>query len=112
MLYQDSKAMVRSPDSDTDFFQIIPGVLQGDTLVPYLFIICLDNALRISADKHKEPGLTLEHRTSSRHSVKYMTYIDFADDLAFLADNIAETEKLLHYIEAAAREVGLKCQEN
>ena len=53
MLYQDSKAMVRSPDSDTDFFQIISGVLQGDTLAPYLFIICLDYALRISADKHK-----------------------------------------------------------
>ena len=42
-----------------------------------------------------------------------MTDIDFADDLALLADNIAEMEKFLHHIEAAAREVGLyKCQEN
>ena len=36
-----------------------------------------------------------------------MTDIDFADDLALLADNIADAEKLLHHIEAAAREVGL-----
>ena len=106
MHYQDSRAMVRSPDGDTDFFQIISGVLQGDTLAPYLFIICLDYALRISADKHKELGFTLEHR-SSRHPAKYMTDIDFADDIALLADNIADAEKLLHHIEAAAREVGL-----
>ena len=80
MPYQVSKAMVHSPDGETDFFQIISGVLQGDTLVPYLFIVCLDYALRISADNHKELGLTLEHRRSSRHPAKYMTDIDFADD--------------------------------
>ena len=52
MLYKDFKSMVRSPDGDTDFFNITSGVLQGDTLAPYLFVICLDYALRISADKH------------------------------------------------------------
>ena len=31
MLYQNSKSMVRSPDGDTDFFDIIAGVLQGDS---------------------------------------------------------------------------------
>ena len=71
MLYKDSKSMVRSPDGDTDFFNITSGVLQGDTLAPYLFVICLDYALRISADKHSELGLTLEERKSSRHPAKY-----------------------------------------
>ena len=28
-----------SPDGDTDFFDIVTGVLQGDILAPYLFII-------------------------------------------------------------------------
>ena len=50
---------VRSPDGDTDFFDIIAGVLQGDTLAPYLFIICLDYVLRTSIDKIRENGLEL-----------------------------------------------------
>ena len=104
--------MVRSPDGDTDFFQIMSDIIQGDTLAPYLFIICLDYALRISADKRKERGLTLEHRWSSRHPDKYMTDIDFAEDLTLLADSIAGAEKSLHHIEATAREVGFYINAN
>ena len=33
---------------------IVAGVQQGSTLVPYLFIICLDYVLRTSFDKMKE----------------------------------------------------------
>ena len=36
------KVKVCSPDGDTNFFDIIDGVLQEDTLFPYLYIICLD----------------------------------------------------------------------
>ena len=42
MLYRNTKVNVRSPDGDTDYFDIVANVLQGDTLAPYLFIICLD----------------------------------------------------------------------
>ena len=41
---------VRSPDGDTEYFNIVAGVLQGDKLAPYLFIICLDYVLRTSID--------------------------------------------------------------
>ena len=34
--------MVRSPDGDTDLFDIFAGVLQGDTLSPNMFIIYRD----------------------------------------------------------------------
>ena len=37
-----------------DYFDIVAGVLQGDTLVPYLFIICRDYVLRTSIDKMKD----------------------------------------------------------
>ena len=30
---------------DTEYFDIVAGVLQGDMLTPYLFIICLDYVL-------------------------------------------------------------------
>ena len=46
--------MVRSPDGDTGFFDIVDGVLQGDTLASYLFIIFIDSVLRTSVDLIKE----------------------------------------------------------
>ena len=42
ILYRNTKVKVRSPDGDTEYFDIVAGVLPGDTLAPYLFIICLD----------------------------------------------------------------------
>ena len=51
--------MVRSPDGGTDFFDISAGVLQGNTLAPYIFIICLDYVLRKALDKNNELGFTL-----------------------------------------------------
>ena len=44
--YSQTKAKVISPDGITEDFEITAGVLQGDTLAPYLFIIVLDYALR------------------------------------------------------------------
>lgn len=34
MLYKTARSMVRYPDGDTDLFDIIAGILQGDTLAP------------------------------------------------------------------------------
>ena len=59
MLYKNTKVKVRSLDGDTDYFDIVAGVLQGDTLAPYLFIICLDYVLRASIDKIKDKGFKL-----------------------------------------------------
>ena len=46
ILYRNTKVKVRSPDGDTDYFDIEAGVLQGDTLARYHFIICLDYVVR------------------------------------------------------------------
>ena len=51
ILYKDIKSMVRFPDGDTELFDILAGVLQGDTLAPFLFVVCLDYVLIISVDK-------------------------------------------------------------
>ena len=59
ILYKNNKVKVRSPDGDTEYFDIVAGVLQGDTLAPYLFIICLDYALRKLIDKIREKGFKL-----------------------------------------------------
>ena len=56
ILYKNTKVKVRSPDGDTNYFDIVAGGLQGDTLAPYLFIIYLDYLLRTSIDIMKDNG--------------------------------------------------------
>ena len=59
MLYKNTKVKVLSSDRDTDYFDIVAGVLRGDTLAPYLLIICLEYVLRTSIDLMKENGFKL-----------------------------------------------------
>ena len=67
---------VRSPDGDTEYFDIVAGVLQGDTLALYLFIIYLDYVFRTSIDKIKENGFELTKKRSRRHPTKSITDAD------------------------------------
>ena len=46
--------------SDTDFFDNLVGFLQGDTVKPYLFILCYDYILQTSKDLIKENGFTFK----------------------------------------------------
>ena len=41
-MYRDTQAKIISTDGETRSFNIQAGVLQGDTLAPYLFVIVLD----------------------------------------------------------------------
>ena len=50
-MYGDIKAKVKSTDGDTDYFQIFAGVMQGDTLAPFLFVIVLDYAVRHAIER-------------------------------------------------------------
>ena len=70
MLYRNTKVKVRSPDGDTDYFNIVVGVLLGDSLAPYLFIICLDYVLRTSINKIKENDFKLIKERSRRYPAK------------------------------------------
>ena len=72
ILYKNTKVKVRSPDGDTEYFDIVAGVLNMDTLAPYLFIICLDYVLRTSIDKIKENGFELTKKGSRKYPAKQL----------------------------------------
>ena len=107
ILYRNTKVKVRSPDGDTEYFDIIAGVLQGDTLAPYLFIIFLDYVLRTSIDKIRENGFELTKKRSRRYPATTITDADYADDIAILANTPDQAETLLHSLERAATSIGL-----
>ena len=107
ILYRNTKLMVRSPDEDVGFFDILAGVLQGNTLSPFLFVICLDYVRRVSVDKCNEYGLTLELARSSRFHTKKITDADYADDVALLSDKSYNAQKLLYIQEKSAAFIGL-----
>ena len=110
MLYRNTKVKVRSPHSDTDYFDIVAGVLQGGTLALYLFIICIDYVLRTTIDKIKENGFKLTKERSRRYPTKTITDTPYANDIALLANAPAQAETLLHSLERAAAGIGLKTE--
>ena len=86
MLYKNTNAMVCSPKGDTDFFDIVAGVLQGDTLVPHLFIICLDYVLQMSIDLIKENGFTQKKKQEADHIKQRL-------------EQTGATKKILHFLQ-------------
>ena len=65
MPYKNMKVKVFSLDGDTDYFDILADVVQGDTLAPYLFIIYLNNVHRTSIDLMNENGFKLAKEKST-----------------------------------------------
>ena len=107
MLYKNTNVKVCWLDGDTDYFDIVAGVLQGDTLAPYLFIIWLDCMLRTSLDVMKENGFKLANERSRKYPAQTITNADYTDDIALLANSLALAESLLHSLKQAAGGVGL-----
>ena len=107
ILYRNTKVKVRSPDGDTEYFDIVAGGLQGDTQASYLFIISLDYVIRTSIDKISENGFELTKKRSRRYPAKTITDADYADDIAILANTHNQAETLLHSLERAAAGIGL-----
>ena len=99
VMYTDTSAVVITPEGLTEFFAINTGVLQGDPLAPFLFIICLDYALRQAIDN--TDGLTLKRRRSRRHPAEVIPDLGYADDIALLEDTIPDAQELLVKVELA-----------
>jgi len=107
-MYTNTMARVISPDGETELFEITAGVLQGDTLAPFLFIIVLDYAMRKAIEgKEADLGFMITPRKSRRHPKEVLVDLDFADDIALLSDGIEKAQELLLKVETECRKVGL-----
>ena len=95
--------MVRSPDGYTPFFNITTCVLRGDTIAPFLFIICLDYVLRKSIDINTELGLQITEKESTRYPAVNID-ANYADDIAITTNNLREANLLLYSIEKSTKE--------
>ena len=112
LLYVNTKASVLTPDGETDTFPILAGILQGDTLAPFLFIIVVDYVMRVSVDKNQTRGFQLERRRGPRNPSIFLTDTDFADDIALISSCTSDAEFLLNSLESAANCIGLYLNES
>ena len=109
ILYRNTKVKIRCPDGDADYVDNVAGVLQGNTLTPYLFIICLDYVLRTCIDKiqKKKNGIKPTKENSRRYPAKKITDADYANDIALMANAHAKTDNQLHSLEQATEVISL-----
>ena len=107
IVYENASCVVQSPDGTTEPFLTFQGVLQGDTLAPYLFVIVVDYILRQSVDNIHTNGITIKKQTSRRHPSKHLTDLDYADDMVLISDTLPKAQELLNSLEKASNKVGL-----
>ena len=108
ILYTGTKAKVLSPDGETEFFEILAGVFQGDTLAPYIFTIMLDYAMRQAiGNDAMDLGFKLDRKRSRRHNPDVITDLDFADDIAFVTEELEQAKDFLHRVQENAAKIGL-----
>ena len=111
-VYDQTTARVISPDGITELFRVLTGILQGDTPAPYLFdfIIIVDYIPRKAFKDNDELGFTVTPGKGGRQSCNKALKVkdlDYADNLATLADNIQGAQEMFRLIEDTSAEVGL-----
>ena len=106
VLYNNSKSAVMVDGNISDPFQVTTGVLQGDVLAPFLFIILID-FLMTKATEDTDSGVFTHPRQSRRHPGKMLNDLDFADDITLLESSIPSAQAQLNRTAAAAEQLGL-----
>jgi len=98
-LYDNSSCCVNTASSYTEFFEIVSGVRQGCILSPFLFIIVIDFVMRKTMDK-SEYDIVWQKRNR-------LTDLDFADDIAIVAEEENVCQEMTTKLEEQSAQVGL-----
>jgi Reverse transcriptase (RNA-dependent DNA polymerase) len=81
-IYNGAQAKVRcNNDQFTCYIDLNIGVLQGDTLAPYLFVIVLDYVMSEALLDQLKIKNQVGTNSRPRCPAEYITDLDFADDL-------------------------------
>ena len=104
-MFSDASACVLTELGPTEWFKTTSGVLQGDTLSPYLFIVLLDYALKKTLQE--DVGFVVRIRNGRRHPALFIGVLAYADDIYLLDESIDDVECSLHRLETSTAEVGL-----
>ena len=87
-----------------EWFKTTSGVLKGDMLSPYLFIVLLDYAQKILQDN---VGFVVRKQNGSRHPAIHIGVLVYTDDICLLAESIDDVECSLHRLETSAAKICL-----
>ena len=102
-MYSDTSACASTELGPIEWFKTTSGVLQGDTLSPYLFIVLLDNALKKTLQD--DVGFVVRKRDGRRHPAIHIGVLAYAGDICLLAVSIDDVECLHHRLEISAAEI-------
>jgi hypothetical protein len=115
-MYEGHTVKLRVNGSLSDEFALSRGVLQGDTLAPYLFIMALQRVLD-NVDQLSDYGIparaylgqmsSSEMRLRQRLTQGRLRSLAYADDIVLLADSQLHLQDLLQLLQQRAEEIGL-----
>ena len=116
-LHKDGSAAVRAYGKTSNMFSVTSGVHQGSLLAPTLFSFYFYNALHIDLDVHRqeERGIKVaclldSHLVGNRCNLKLETLVtdlEYADDMAILAENWADLTTMLDSLVTTYKELKL-----
>jgi len=116
--YKGHRVKVPFDDGTSGFYNVETGVLQGDTLAPYLFVILLDCILdmaMVPADgvpltPHLQSSRTAGHmqlRSRQVYTSDFITDLAYADDLVLITFTGRAAERQLRAFQTVAEQCGL-----
>ena len=104
-LYNNSTSKVLVEGKLSNEFKTNTGVLQGDVLAPFIFIIVIDYVM---ANSEGDFGFITHPKEGSRKPLKRLNDLDYADDIALLEQTIEQAQLQLTATSNKANEVGLE----
>ena len=91
--YIGTSAVVATAHGNTEYFSTTSGVLQGDSLAPFLFITLLDYVLRETLLDNID-GFTIAPHRSSRYPAVQIGALVYADDITITCDTIEQAQNV------------------